>query len=165
MKSIQSGDKFGSLQATLKVWAFGLLKVPMILFISPQIIELTDKRCVVRVPLSRRTKNHLNSMYFGALSAGADVAGGLIAMQQIEASGQKIALIFKEFQANFLKRAEADVFFTCEDGPGIVELVKKAVETGERHEMPVNIVATTPSKFGDEPVAKFVLLLSLKKKS
>ena len=144
--------------------AFGFLKVPMLFFISPSVVEVKDERCVVKVPLNRRTKNHLKSMYFGVLAAGADCAGGLIAMRLIQDEGNKVNLIFKDFHAEFLKRAEGDVFFTCEDGLAIRELVQKASQSGERESMPVNIIATVPSKLGEEPVAKFILTLSLKRK-
>jgi hypothetical protein len=102
-------------------------------------------------------------MYFGVLSVGADVTGGFLAMKLIQASKSKIALIFKDFHADFLKRAEGDVHFVCEDGIAIQNLVNTAEETGERQNLPVNIIATVP-EISDEPVAKFVLTLSIKKK-
>ena len=150
------------LRNTLYIRAFGFLKIPMLFYISPTVEELTDDRCVVRIPLNRRTKNHLNGMYFGVLSAGADVAGGLIAMKLIQERGGTVALVFKDFHAEFLKRAEGDTHFTCVAGPGVRALVERAIKSGERVEMPVHITATVPSKTGDEPVAKFVLTLSLK---
>lgn len=150
---------------TFYLRAFGFLKVPMLFFMSPTVTELTAERCVVRVPLTRRTKNHLNSMYFGALAAGADCAGGLIAMRLIQEEGNQVALIFKDFQASFLKRAEGDVLFTCEEGLAIRELVQKALRSGEREEMSVRVKATVPPQFGQDPVAEFVLTLSLKRKS
>jgi len=58
-------------------------------------------------------------MYFGVLAVGADVTGGFLAMRYIQASTSKIALIFKDFKAEFLKRAEGDVHFVCEDGIAI----------------------------------------------
>jgi acyl-coenzyme A thioesterase PaaI-like protein len=149
---------------TLFLRAFGFLKVPLLFFISPSVTELTGERCVVKVPLNRRTKNHWNSMYFGALAAGADCAGGLIAMRQIQEEGNLVTLLFKDFQANFLKRAEGDVLFTCEDGEAIRTLVQKATESGERENLPVRVTATVPSRFGSEPVAEFTLTLSLKRK-
>lgn len=149
---------------TLFVRAFGLTKIPLLFFISPVIEELSDQRCAVRIPLNYRTKNHLNSMYFGVLAAGADVAGGLIAMKLIQEGGNDVALSFKDFTAEFLKRAEGDTVFSFEDGPAVADLVRKARETGERVNMPLNITATVPSKSGNEPVAKFVLTLSLKKR-
>jgi acyl-coenzyme A thioesterase PaaI-like protein len=149
---------------TFLLRTFGLLKIPVLFFISPSVVEMTDERCVVKVPLNRRTRNHLKSMYFGVLAAGADCAGGLVAMRMIQEEGNRVSLIFKDFHAEFLKRAEGDVLFTCEDGLAVKELVRKATETGERENMPVHIVATVPSKLGDEPVAKFTLTLSLKRK-
>jgi len=150
---------------TVLLRTFGFLKIPLLFFISPTVLESTDDRCVVRVRLSRRTKNHLNSMYFGVLAAGADCAGGLAAMRQINAEGDRVSLIFKDFHADFLKRAEGDVLFTCDQGAAIRELVCKATQSGERENMPVHITATVPSKFGDEPVAKFILTLSLKRRA
>lgn len=150
---------------TVMLRSFGLLKIPMLFFISPSVVELSDEKCIVKVPLSRRTMNHLRSMYFGALAAGADCAGGLIAMRLIQTEGEgKVSLIFKDFHAEFLKRAEGDVFFTCTQGEEVQALVRKAIETGERENLAVRVTATVPSKFGDEPVAQFTLTLSLKKK-
>jgi acyl-coenzyme A thioesterase PaaI-like protein len=153
------------LKETLLLRAFGFLKIPMLYSISPTVVEISEKRCVVRVPLNRRTKNHLNSMYFGALAAGADCAGGLIAMRFLREEEAQVSLIFKDFHAEFMKRAEGDVLFACEDGDAVRELVRQTVTTGERQNMPLHITATVPSKFGTEPVAKFILTLSLKKKT
>lgn len=144
--------------------AFGFFKIPMLFFVSPTVVELSDLRCIIRVPLNRRTKNHLNSMYFGALSVGADCAGGLLAMRFIRDQGNKVSLIFKDFHAEFLKRAEGDVFFSCEQGQELKELVQKTMESGERENLPLQVIATVPSQFGSEPIARFTLTLSLKKR-
>ena len=126
---------------------------------------MTDEVCEVKVPLNRRTKNHLNSMYFGVLCAAADCAGGLTAMKHIRKSGKNIALSFKDFHAEFLKRAEGDTVFRNTQGLEIQEFVKQVAESGERMNMPIEVIATVPSLEGDEPVAKFTLTLSLKLKS
>lgn len=152
------------LRDTLFIRAFGLLKVPVLLFVSPVVDELTNERCAVRIPLNYRTRNHLKSMYFGVLAAGADLAGGLIAMKLIQEGGNDINLVFKDFHAQFLKRAEGDTVFYCEDGQGVADLVRRARESGERVDMPVHVVARVPS-LGPEDVARFTLTLSLKKRS
>ncbi len=103
-------------------------------------------------------------MYFGVLAAGADLAGGLIAMKLIKEGGDDINLVFKDFNAQFLKRAEGDTVFTCEEGRDVGALVRRARESGERVDMPVHVVARVPSK-GPEDVARFTLTLSLKKRS
>jgi hypothetical protein len=114
------------------------------------------------IPLTWRTKNHLRSMYFGALAVGADASGGLLAMYLIRESGKKVSLVFKSLEAKFLKRPEDDVHFKCEQGTMIQEMIKETVQTGQRITKPLTITATTPKLTGDDPVATFVLALSLK---
>ncbi len=94
-------------------------------------------------------------MYFGALCAGADLAGALTAMRRIDASGRRISLIFKDVKAQFFKRAEGDVLFSCDYGEAVAGLVRRAISSGEREELPVAVGATVPEKLGPEPVAEF----------
>jgi len=150
--------------ATLKLWAFGWIKVPMIAWVRPKVIELYDQRSVIKISLSRRTKNHLHSLYFGALCVGADVTGGIHMMHFLNHQMGKLSFVFKDFTANFLKRPEADVHFICENGPLIKETLEKAKLSKERENALINIIATTPSLSGDEPVARFTLTLSVKYK-
>ena len=101
-------------------------------------------------------------MYFGVLSVGADVTGGFLAMKLIRKSKAKISLIFKDFHADFLKRAEGDVHFICKEGLAIKNLVELCEKTDERQSLPINITATVPS-ISNDPIAEFILTLSLKK--
>jgi acyl-coenzyme A thioesterase PaaI-like protein len=152
------------LRETLFVRAFGLAKIPLMFFARPIVEELTDERCVVRLRLTRRTRNHVGSMYFGALAVGADLAGGLIPTRLARSRGAKVQILFKDFHADFLARAEGDVLFTCEDGPVIQRAVDEALQSGERVNTPVRVTATVPTKRGDDPVARFTLTLSLKRR-
>ncbi|SVD28300.1 uncharacterized protein METZ01_LOCUS381154, partial [marine metagenome] len=98
-------------RTTWQMLLFGLMRIPLILFCRPKVVSVSDTRLEVRIRLNRRTKNHLNSMYFGVLSVGADVTGGFLAMKLIRNNKSRISLIFKDFHADFLKRAEGDVHF------------------------------------------------------
>jgi hypothetical protein len=91
------------------------------------------------------------------------VAGGLLAVKLIRDSGQNVSFVFKDMKGEFLKRAEGDVHFVSTTGERARRLVERALSTGERVDDTVEIIATVPSKLGDEPVAKFSLTLSLKK--
>jgi acyl-coenzyme A thioesterase PaaI-like protein len=152
------------IQDTLFLKVFGLIKIPLIIFVGPSIVRFDNEQCVIKIPLNRRTKNHLNSMYFGVLATGADLAAGLVAMKEISKSKKKVALSFKDFHAEFLKRAEGDVHFICTQIPEIKKLVAEVIASGERMNFPVHIEAIVPSK-GPETVAKFILTLSLKLKN
>lgn len=153
-----------NLKATLGLWTFSFLKIPVIFFVRPSVIRMSDKECVIKIPLNRRTRNHLNSMYFGVLAVGADCAGGLLAMEAIRKSGKKVSLVFKDFRADFLRRPESDVLFACRDGLMVRKQVQEAIRTGKRINRTVTVIATAPKSFGDAPVVKFKLTLSLKAK-
>ncbi len=149
---------------TLKIRGFSLLNIPMLFIANPHVVKLNDKECEVAIPLNYLTKNHVGSMYFGVLAMGADLGCGLLATQAIAKSGKKVILIFKDFKAEFLKRAEAEVHFSCSQGKQIQALVKKAISTGERQNQVFEVLAKTPKKTGNEIIAKFALTLSLKLK-
>jgi len=103
-------------------------------------------------------------MYFGALHAGADLAAGLNATRLILSHHKKVKLVFKDAHADFLKRADGDVVFRSRDGAKIRAAVEEADRSGERVTLPIEVTATVPKKYGDEPVARFTLGLSLKRK-
>jgi len=151
-------------KATWKLWAFGFFKIPLLFFVTPRVVRATTEEVEIKIPLKRRTRNHLRVMYIGALVVGADCAAGLMALNEAEKSGEKIALLFKDFKADFLKRAESDVHFICRDGEKIRQQVQEAIQNKRRINLPVHVIATTPKISGEEPVATFELTLSLKAK-
>jgi acyl-coenzyme A thioesterase PaaI-like protein len=150
--------------ANLYLKLFGFFKVPLIYYCRPKVLELNAKRTEIRIRLRRRTKNHLNSMYFGTLAVGADVAGGLIAMMLCEDRKLNVSLAFKSFKAEFLKRPEGDVHFICEDGEAIRAQIDESLASGERINRDVHIRAIVPKESQTDSVAEFVLTLSLKVK-
>lgn len=157
--------RFDLLKQTFGMRLFGWLKIPLLASVRPSVVELSETRCVVRIPLRRWTRNHLGSMYFGSLAIGADCAGGLLAMNQIKRSGRPVSLVFKSFQAAFLKRPESDVYFICEEGEAIRAQVQRALACEERVTEPMHIQAAVKGPAGAfEPVAEFTLELSLKRR-
>ena len=50
-------------KANLYLNFFGLTKIPLLWFCRPKIIHLDTESVEIKIPLTRRTKNHLNSMY------------------------------------------------------------------------------------------------------
>ena len=149
---------------TLALRWFGLTRIPLLFYVGVSVAELSPERMVIRIPLKRRTKNHLGSMYFGVLCVGADCAPGAFAMYLIRQQPERIAMVFKDFQAEFLKRAEGDVHFICDQGKEVTELVALAAASSERVERQIDVIATVPT-LSDEPVARFKLTLSLKKRA
>ena len=150
------------LKTNIFVKILGLTKIPLMFFCRPKVVQINSDSVTIKIPFRRRTINHVGSMYFGALAVGADLSGGLLALEHIRKSNKKISLLFKDFHADFLKRAEGDVYFRCDEGKIIKSLVLDVISTGNRCNAPINVTAFVPSKLGEQPVAKFVLTLSLK---
>jgi acyl-coenzyme A thioesterase PaaI-like protein len=149
---------------TVAVRALGL-KIPVLLFLAPQVMELDDEGTAILIQLRYRSRNHLGSMYFGALAAGADLAAGMNAFELIRTRFPRVSIVFKDARMEFLKRADGDVVFRTRDGRKVAAAMEETSRTGERVTIPVEVLATVPSKYGDEPVARFTLGLSMKPKA
>src|SRR6266508_4062305 len=103
------------------------LRIPMLLFVGPRVVELDDDGCAILIPLGWRTRNQLiGAMYFGVLCAGADLAGGLPAAKLIFSRHPGMRLVFGDMKAEFLKRADGDVVFRSRDGRSVAEGVRRA---------------------------------------
>lgn len=146
--------------------AFGIFKIPLILFVNPKALELTDDRSEIKIPLNYRTQNHLRVMYFGALAIGAELSIALKAVEQIMKSKQKIDFLFKDFSIQFLKRADGHVHFISEDVRKVVDLIERAKTTKERLEETFEGYAVIPSSATPtEKVITYKLTLSVRNRS
>ena len=144
------------------LWKFGHFKVAMIGYLKPHLIKLTDDEIVIRLPLNRRSRNHLNSMYFGALAVGADLAGGMHGFYHADRAKCIVSLAFKSFQAQFLCRPESDVYFVCTDGLIVKQMIEESKISRKRINKPINIKAYTDYLTQPKEVADFILELSVK---
>ena len=146
------------------LWYFGLTQVRLIHYCRPKIVDVNAEGVTLFMPLDRRTRNHVRSMYIGAMVVGVDMVTGFTALLKIRESKRNVILIFKDLKANFLKRAEGDIHYICSEGKAIAAAVEETIRTGDRVNLPVPVIATVPDKFGDEPVAEFIITLSMKEK-
>ena len=140
-------------------------KIPLIGFCSPRVIEASDTRTVLKVPLNFRTKNHLGAMYFGALAVGSELCIAMLAVKKIQESGLRIDFLFKDYKAEFLKRAEGDVHFICEQAQVVVDQINEAQNSSERINRTMTAYAIVPSVSATEKVATFELTLSVKNRT
>jgi len=151
-----------SLKYHYMVKALSFFKVPLLFATSPKVLQLDEKATTVYLPLKRKNKNHLGSMYFGALAMGAELSVALMAIKETGESKHKVSFIFKDFKAQFLKRGSAGVYFTCEESAGVKALVRKAESSEERVEQEFKGFAYM-DKASKEPILTYTLTLSLKK--
>ncbi len=140
-------------------------KIPLIGFCSPKVIEASDKRTILKVKLGFRTKNHLGAMYFGALAIGSELCIAMLAVKKIKESGERIDFLFKDYKADFLKRAEGDVHFICDEAQVVVDQINEAKNSSERINRTMTAYAIVPSVSVTEKVATFALTLSVKRRT
>jgi len=143
-----------------KLFLFGIVKIPLIGFCRPRVHEISDEHISIKIPLNRRTRNHVKSMYLGVMSIGADLATGFLAYHLLINRNLKAAPVFKSMKVDYLKRAESDVYFICSEGKAISEMIDEMERTAER----INKVVTINAMCNDECVAVFEMELSMKLK-
>ena len=149
------------LKKNMILWGLSFLKLPLLLYIRPKITRYDESTCHIRVNLQRRTQNHLKSMYFGALAMGAELSIAGSAVLEIWDLKQPIDFIFKDFQCQFLKRANSDVIFVSHNNQQVKGLLLQALKTGERYEK----TFTGEARSADHPELVFMayrLTLSVK---
>ena len=135
------------------------MRIPLIGYTNPKLLSIDDQSVRVRIRLRRRTKNHLNSMYFGALAVGADIAGGIQVFYFSKMLGKEISFAFKGMNAQFIKRAESDIIFESTQG----ELVKAAIDKSIAEKIRVNeSIEVRAINDAQEIVAKFDMIISVR---
>ena len=142
-----------------QLFLLGKFKIPMLGFTGLKLIEINDTTAKTKIKLKRRTKNHLNSMYFGALAVGADVAAGLHAFYFAKLHSKKVSFAFKGMSCEFIKRAESDCIFVSEDGKKVEDAILESISTGDRVNTTSKVNAYDEE---NELVATFEMIVSVK---
>lgn len=165
MSNLTAGERF---KANFLLKAFALKSIPLILLCRPKVLAVSSELTEIVIPLTYITKNHLGSMYFGALAVGADVSVGLHPAQifrQTKTQKRKVSFAFKDMKMNFLKRPDGDVHFKVAGGKEMDQFVETVLNSDVRHHLLLKGTATVPKKYGNEPVATYELTLSAKSSS
>jgi hypothetical protein len=156
---------------TAMIRFYGVTLNPLVAIVSPTILEMNDHKTVLKVPLNYITRNHLNTMYFGALNIGAELGIAALAFKLTREfalrspTGEKIDFIFKDFKAQYFKRAEGDVHFICEENQIVIDQIKEAEHSSERITRALKAYAVVPSRDPLEKIAEFDLTLSVRRRA
>lgn len=157
MGSMEQSKRLKQIQK--QVFLLGFFKIPMLWFVRPKVISIDENECVVKIRLRRRTRNHVRSMYFGAMAVGADLSAGLHTFYFAGKDQNRMHFVFKSMACEFLKRAESDVRFISREGDKIKATVEKARESGERQNQEVMVEGVDNE---NEVVATFKMVVSVK---
>lgn len=135
---------------------------PMMRYVQPRLVDLTDSRATIRVDVSRQTGNPFGSLFFGALATGADCAAGLFAMKFMFDTGHRTFPLVRAASTECLRKVCRYAHFTCTQGREVAETCRTALATGQRHDIDLHIVVTAPEEYGAEPVARITQTMSIR---
>lgn len=147
------------------LWVLAVFKIPLIGYVNPKLVEWSPEKMVIKIKLRKKTRNHLGSMYFGALAVGADLAGGFHAYRIAEQKKCRLSIVFKYFRAEFIKRPEQDVYFVSYAGKEISDMIESTQVSQQRITQDIDIKAFINYPKDPQCVAEFTLGLSLKVKN
>jgi hypothetical protein len=77
-------------------------------------------------------------------------------------TGHRTNPIVKSVSSEYYKRVSTYAHFTCTQGKEWYELCNEVVASGERRDITVHVLVTAPAEYGDEPVARFSQIMSIK---
>ena len=147
---------------TWMIRLFCLFRIPLLAFCWPKIEKIEDQIAEVSVPVNFFTRNHVRSMYFGALAMGAELSTAIRLLQRMKNEKLPLGFIFKDAKFEFLKRAESRVYFHIDQVQLVDELIKKAMATDNRVDQTISGWAYSRSH-PNEILMKYSVTLSIKK--
>ncbi|WP_291779464.1 DUF4442 domain-containing protein [Cecembia sp.] len=140
-------------------WAM-LFKLPSAVFWRLKIKNLTTERCEVSIPYFWRSQNPFKSIYFAALAGAAELSTGALCQLAMAGKG-KFSMLVVDFKAEYNKKANQKIIFTCDQGKELHDLIDRLQE-GETDKLTMVSTGTNPK---GEVVARFFVTWSFKRKS
>ena len=135
----------------------------MLVWVSPQIVEVGELSTTIRIPLNFRTKNGFNSMFFAAIASGIDLTGGFYGFGLAEEAN--MGILYKDVNIHFKRRVDEDLTLITRNNPSVRKAIREAEQTGERFSIPVSVEGYCLSYSDEKPVVSATATLSLKKLS
>ncbi|EDP94973.1 DUF4442 domain-containing protein [Kordia algicida OT-1] len=114
-----------------KINKFVLFKLPSAYFSGVRVKEITDEAATVTVKHRWINQNPFKSLYWATQGMASELATGVLVIQEIETSGEKISMLVRSQKGTFTKKATGRIRFVCKDGLKVKAAIQKAIETGE----------------------------------
>jgi hypothetical protein len=101
-------------------------KLPLAACAGLRLKELSENRCVVRLPGGWRTQNPFRSTYFAAQAMAAEMSTGAPAMVLLQGAPASVSMLVRGLSASFTKKATGPTLFTFEDVSGMQAVIDEA---------------------------------------
>ena len=104
--------------------------IPSAAGLGLQVEALSDERSQATLPLKRRTKNHVGSVYFGAQMTLMEITMGLVLFRHFPPG--PYGMLVNRVEADFHAKAKGSVRAVCEPGSVVEELRRALDASAER---------------------------------
>jgi hypothetical protein len=109
-----------------KAQLFLLRRLPAAYASGVRIRAVSAVQCTASIPYNWFTKNPFRSTYFACLSMAAEMSTGALAMAAVYGQTPPVSMLVTGMESKFLKKATGTTFFTCSDGPLLLQAVEQA---------------------------------------
>lgn len=152
----------GLTKSSLRMKLFLMKQLPLAFIAGLKVVEMDVHKSKVSVPFNYLTKNPFRSIYFAALSMAAELSTGILAMAAVYETGVPVSMLVLGMEADFVKKADSRVVFSCEGGQALSETIARSIKTGEGQT--IKLVSRGYNTGGDL-VASFTFNWTFKPKS
>jgi hypothetical protein len=140
-------------------WFAMLFKLPTAIFWRLKMVHLDSQKCHVSIPYFWRSQNPFKSIYFAALAGAAELSTGALCQLALAGKGS-FSMLVVDFRAEYSKKANTKILFTCEQGAELFSLID-TLKPGETNQL--TMLSIGKNKSGEE-VARFFITWSFKRK-
>ncbi|GMQ27420.1 PaaI family thioesterase [Algoriphagus confluentis] len=137
-----------------------LAKLPSAVFWGFKMLSLDREQCRVSIPFRWSTQNPFKSIYFAALAGAAELSTGALCQLALAGRGS-FSMLVVDFRAEYFKKANTKISFSCEQGAELFELIE-SLNPGDTAQL---TMISTGKNTSDEIVAKFYVTWSFKRKN
>ena len=141
-------------------WWYMLVKLPSAVFWKLRVKTLILEKCEITIPYFWRSQNPFRSIYFAALAGAGELSTGLLAQLALAGKGD-FSMLVVDFKAEFKKKANQKITFSCDQGIELNELIN-SLQVGESGQL--QMISKGLNEDG-ELVAQFFITWSFKRKS
>ena len=114
-----------------KINSFMMFKLPLAYFGGVRVFSLNEKTAAVNIKHRWINQNPFKSMFWAAQGMAAEMSTGVLVMNAIENSGNKVSMLVTNQKANFTKKATGRIQFVCNDGALVSKAIEESSKTGE----------------------------------
>lgn len=151
------------LRRTNSSWQMRLFlfwKLPAAWFMGIGVRSCDGKKAVVSLPYGWRSQNPFRSTYFAAQCAAGELSTGLLCLTHLQEQ-PPVSMLVTHVEAEFFKKADATLLFTCTMGEEVEELIQRVVQSGEAETLTMTSSGALPD---GQLAARIIITWSFKLK-